>query len=552
MVQFRRVLFFLSGILLLLYALTWLGRRYGAPIDAQAWLPSARQFPGLRSSVAPRADVRLADSTLKLVEAIDSLDMATDAAHSSQRAVKAVGRVMGGAMLSVENEGAEQPSGSYPFTPEPSRQLEQSPILADAMRGAKEIKPSGNVALPEAAKGDRRIKTRALEYTDAGFNQLAYFFDALGKTQLDGAGVRILHYGDSQIEGDRVTGYLRSRMQRVFGGAGVGMQCVVPPVSPPFGLTIQPGAGWKYHSIMPATKRKKEFHYGLAGSVCQYGQEVEDAETGETHYQGTVEITRKLSAGSGMRFSHVRVFIHTAQSPCRVELQQGDSTLWEASIGALPSVQQVVVPVSTQRSKFSLSFSSASLADVLALSFEGEGGVQVDNVPLRGSSGGDFTAINDTVFREMASLLHPKLVLLQFGVNVVPGQMEAYGFYREMLKRQIARLRGLLPGVTFIMLGVSDMGMKEEDDFVSYPNIPKVRNAQRQAALESGIAFWDTYQAMGGPNSIVAWVNAEPPLATADYVHFTPRGARFIGEMFYSALMQAYEAYTQGASAPQK
>ena len=189
---------------------------------------------------------------------------------------------------------------------------------------------------------------------------------------------------------------------------------------------------------------------------------------------------------------------------------------------------------------------------MLALSFEGEGGVQVDNVPLRGSSGGDFTAINDTVFREMASLLHPKLVLLQFGVNVVPGQMEAYGFYREMLKRQIARLRGLLPGVTFIMLGVSDMGMKEEDDFVSYPNIPKVRNAQRQAALESGIAFWDTYQAMGGPNSIVAWVNAEPPLATADYVHFTPRGARFIGEMFYSALMQAYEAYTQGASAPQK
>lgn len=552
MVQFRRVLLFLSGVLLLLYALTWLGQRLGASIDAQAWLPSARQFPGLRNTVVPRTDVRLTDSMLRLVEAIDSLDMATGAAHSSRRAGKATARVMGEALLSAEEVGSGLPSGAYPFTPEPGRHLVQSPILADAMRGAKEAKPANNVALPEGAKGDKRIKTRALEYTDAGFNQLAYFFDALGKTQLDGAGVRILHYGDSQIEGDRVTGYLRSRMQRVFGGAGVGMQCVVPPVSPPFGLSIQPGVGWKYHSIMPATKRKKEFHYGLAGSVCQYGQEVEDAETGETHYQGTVEITRKLSAGSGMRFSHVRVFIHTAQSPCRVDLQQGDSTLWEASIGALPSVQQVVVPISTQLSKFSLSFSSAALADVLALSFEGEGGVQVDNVPLRGSSGGDFTAINDTVFREMASFLHPKLVLLQFGVNVVPGQMEAYGFYREMLKRQIARLRGLLPGVTFIMLGVSDMGMKEEDDFISYPNIPKVRNAQRQAALESGIAFWDTYLAMGGSNSIVAWVNAEPPLATADYVHFTPRGARFIGEMFYSALMQAYEAYTQGASAPQK
>ncbi|MBA7681908.1 hypothetical protein ES703_90252 [subsurface metagenome] len=33
--------------------------------------------------------------------------------------------------------------------------------------------------------------------------------------------VRIMHYGDSQIEGDRITSFLRNRLQKKFGGTGV-------------------------------------------------------------------------------------------------------------------------------------------------------------------------------------------------------------------------------------------------------------------------------------------------------------------------------------------
>ena len=35
--------------------------------------------------------------------------------------------------------------------------------------------------------------------------------------------VRILHYGDSQLEGDRITDYFRNRMQQKFGGQGPGI-----------------------------------------------------------------------------------------------------------------------------------------------------------------------------------------------------------------------------------------------------------------------------------------------------------------------------------------
>ena len=35
--------------------------------------------------------------------------------------------------------------------------------------------------------------------------------------------IRIIHYGDSQIEGDRMSNYLRTVLQKKFGGYGVGL-----------------------------------------------------------------------------------------------------------------------------------------------------------------------------------------------------------------------------------------------------------------------------------------------------------------------------------------
>ena len=35
--------------------------------------------------------------------------------------------------------------------------------------------------------------------------------------------VNICHYGDSQIEGDRMTSFIRQRLQTQFGGAGPGL-----------------------------------------------------------------------------------------------------------------------------------------------------------------------------------------------------------------------------------------------------------------------------------------------------------------------------------------
>ena len=67
-------------------------------------------------------------------------------------------------------------------------------------------------------------------------NDISYFddvFDAMENAQSEP--MRILHYGDSQLEGDRITADFRERLQHAFGGNGVGM---VPAIQPVGAMTI--------------------------------------------------------------------------------------------------------------------------------------------------------------------------------------------------------------------------------------------------------------------------------------------------------------------------
>src|SRR5688572_29361266 len=55
------------------------------------------------------------------------------------------------------------------------------------------------------------------------------FYSALQELKKDpGQTFHVLHYGDSQIEGDRITDYLRLKWQTQFGGGGSGLLSLMP------------------------------------------------------------------------------------------------------------------------------------------------------------------------------------------------------------------------------------------------------------------------------------------------------------------------------------
>jgi lysophospholipase L1-like esterase len=170
---------------------------------------------------------------------------------------------------------------------------------------------------------------------------------------------------------------------------------------------------------------------------------------------------------------------------------------------------------------------------------------------MRGGSGTIFKKINGKQFSSQLSDLNPALILLQFGGNTVPYVTDtvAADNYGNWMKAQILYIRKIVPEAAIILIGPSDMAYKEGDSFVTYPYLVPVRDALKRTALETGCGFWDIYEAMGGQNSMSAWVEADPPLAAPDYVHFSPAGAKKVSNLLFKALSDEYEDFKQRKAA---
>jgi len=77
-------------------------------------------------------------------------------------------------------------------------------------------------ALKSLPEGNR------LQYEPSDSSGLKKLVRALRRVAKEGGSLRVLHFGDSQIEGDRMTSLLREYFQKRFGGEGPSIQPVFP------------------------------------------------------------------------------------------------------------------------------------------------------------------------------------------------------------------------------------------------------------------------------------------------------------------------------------
>ena len=66
---------------------------------------------------------------------------------------------------------------------------------------------------------------------------------------------------------------------------------------------------------------------------------------------------------------------------------------------------------------------------------------------------------------------------------------------------------------------------------------------ESKVAEDTGVAFFNTFQAMGGDGTMGRWYAAEPRLVGSDYIHPMPAGAKIVGELLYGSLRDGYNDY---------
>lgn len=344
---------------------------------------------------------------------------------------------------------------------------------------------------------------------------LALFYQALDSAHT--MPVRVVHYGDSQIEEDRITNILRERWQKNYGGGGVGLiplHQTIPTRSISQRLSINgitqkaQGGPKRYIIYGPRSMRLNNNDYGVMGQVAVMDSTLV---AGSEDILLTIEPMTKQPKTYNY-FSRVRLLT--------------DSVSISSPLASSPD-NLLHLPDSTTRCELRLQ----GRGKVYGVSLETPTGVIVDNIPMRGCSGNIFTRLDSTTLRAFYSETNTRLIILQFGGNMIP-QTEnpaTINGYVKTLRQQVRLLRACAPQASILFIGPSDMSTRIDGEMKTYPMVPYLDRMLRKMAHEEQIAYWSMYNAMGGENSMVKWV--EIGLAGSDYVHFTRAGANKIGKI---------------------
>ncbi|PBQ30726.1 hypothetical protein CNR22_02705 [Sphingobacteriaceae bacterium] len=374
-------------------------------------------------------------------------------------------------------------------------------------------------------------------------NALRKFFDALYQLKEDPTAIRVLHYGDSQIEGDRITDYLRIKLQGQFGGQGPGLISLMPIASSAINR-ITTGEGWdRYNVFTMKDKRVPHSNYGVLAGFSRFSPYKKVGDTNAVVSSSIMVTTTKFGGANAMGYKKVKLFYGGAKKRTWCEVYDGPALIAADSLEAGGILRMKEYSVGNGSNTHTLKFKGKDSPDFYAMSLETETGVMVDNIALRGSSGTFFHQINNSQLKQFYDYLNVKLIILQFGGNSLPAirDKEMAVNFSNYIRYQISLIKKMAPDASILFIGPSDMSIKEGTDYVTYPLLETMRNALKKVVLDSDCAFFDMYDAMGGKNSMPSWVDQK--LAATDYTHFSPQGARKIATVFYSELIKEYNLY---------
>lgn len=381
------------------------------------------------------------------------------------------------------------------------------------------------------------------------------FFTSLQNAQKDSSVVHVIHYGDSQLEEDRISSTIREDLQTEFGGNGPGMLPAVMHI--PSQSTSQWNNGDLQRYIIFGPKEEHATHnrYGPLAQVGELnGSAVIGVKKRESRkdmfpHVGGYSTIKVLSSNKGslkLRLTYEHEVME--QVGTNADGSPKIKTKNKKETAAAPAVEKFTklnvytwkLPDTTSNIKLYLS----GRTEIYAISVDGSYGVAVDNVAMRGSSGTVFHKIDSQLLAESYKAMNAKLIIMEYGGNMVPSMTpKNLDWSKKLITRQIQSVKKANPDADILFIGPADMAKQINGRWQTYPGLGITIKMLREVALENGLAYWDMHRVMGGENAMIKWVKKSPPLGFTDHVHFTRKGASYMGDLFCSSLHMYYDYF---------
>jgi lysophospholipase L1-like esterase len=375
-----------------------------------------------------------------------------------------------------------------------------------------------------AELGSKRLVHAAPNNLVDPTHELDHFYKAL----LKGEVTRIAHYGDSPTTADLITADARAMLQKEFGNAGSGFVLVARP--------------WAWYNHRGVGMEASNWQIDIAGNTP-----LKDGLYG----LGAVSFRGQPGA---IAHWNLRDATHTSAEIYYLRQPYGGQFVLEAEakpIGMASAAADEVAPgfarfdIPPGASHFTLKVINGNVR-IYGVDFRTSNpGVVYSSIGVNGANVTLLSrAFNSAHWAAELRHYNPDLVVIDYGTNESGFPDFVDQTWGNELRRAVARVHAALPETSILLMSPMDRGeRKSTGEIETIASMPRLVDTEARIALDTGVAFFNTFEAMGGQGTMARWYSSEPRLVGADYIHPMPAGAKIVGELLYSALHDGFKQY---------
>jgi lysophospholipase L1-like esterase len=330
------------------------------------------------------------------------------------------------------------------------------------------------------------------------------------------------------IEGDLMTMTLRRALQNEFGGQGFGFLPLSSEASKfRSNITHKFSENWTKRTLLQKLDSTEQV--GIAGEI---------------YYSDSTGIASEVLY-TARNYRHLRKFPNTKLFYGQGNALDSNAVLTCNSVEYplfSPEKINTLLLKDQDTTRLDIKIKNANKLPFYGISSSSKNGIHLDNFAIRGNSGATLNKINSDMLQYFDKELHYDLVVLQFGINVASGYGN-FNWYENRIKKIIRHFKNNIPKASILVISAPDIATKDDTGtMATNPSIPIIVAAQKAAARATDAAFFNLYEAMGGENSMVQWVDSLG-YANKDYTHFNHKGAKFAAGKIHSYLMRHFKDF---------
>lgn len=364
------------------------------------------------------------------------------------------------------------------------------------------------------------------DYSPDG-QMMAEFYHALAY-EADERVVRVAVLGDSFIEADIITADMREQLQMEYGGSGVGFVPFSTPLSRYRGTVTHNHRGWTNYNLIKYKTVPEEYSKWFMVS----GMLSIPSEGATTEYKGVQFRKRIEKTNTASLF-----FVSRGETVLDVALNDGEHKCYApAPSDSMQCISMEMDGIESLCLELRDTEGFIGYGAVL----EDTVGVSVHNFSVRSNSGLALMATDRDINREFDGFMKYDMVILQYGLNAMATDVMDYGYYGRQLVRIISYIKECFPCSAVVVMSVGDRSTMQNGVAVTMPAVKAMLQAQEEAAKACGVGFWNTYEAMGGDNSMPEFVKRN--WAAKDYTHIGYSGGKYIASQFVAFIKAAVDS----------